>query len=284
MASAPRTHFGTLTTATGTTTTLPLLHWQQGQIITPLTRDLTRFLYATRKITYNAEQIPKAFELQDAGDRLIFALWIPEHTFTKYLESYETTSGHGRGKIMSWDEDDAFIPFDLREECTPMDIGGEPWRPVGVVAAEYVNYDYTVDKFGGDEDKWSRFYASRATRTASICMLAVPFPFEKRGFGSSLLDFVEEWVIRHGLTVEDARRVMFDDESEYGRALIKEGGPAVIEARLGGETTRSLPCYPNIALCTIHYRAVMYEKRGYKETIRVKEHWGMCVFLHKVFD
>ncbi|ORZ29804.1 hypothetical protein BCR44DRAFT_1504886 [Catenaria anguillulae PL171] len=244
---------------------LPQLFWRDSVIITPLTRSLSDFFLATRLVTWDAHAVESSFMHQNAGSRLLFALWIPENDWLTSIASYESKHGKGQGKMYAID-DEEWIHFDLHSTCPAvLDPAGVKYLPVATIAVDFDNLTYDLQKdFGGNEALMKASCACRETHVGYICMLAVLPQFQGRGYARDCMDFAEEWVLRRGWTCEDVSEV--DGVASGVQQWLQSSKGQEIAA---SPIPRRLPPCRAIALVTEARNKKnnqFYQRRGYKET------------------
>ncbi|KAI9188290.1 hypothetical protein H9P43_002681 [Blastocladiella emersonii ATCC 22665] len=249
-------------TVTGTLspggTALPAVQWTDGVLITPLIPALAPFLAATRVPLWCPDAVPSWFVHQAAGDKTMYALWVPSAHWTARTAAY--AAKHGAGRVYSI-EHEAWLEYDLPAALAPfiLAVGSETWRPAGTIAIDWANHEYDADAhFGGDVAAMQARYACRATRTVALAMLAVVPPLEGNGYARALLDFAESgWAWRVGFKGCEGWEAK-------GENVVKR---ITLATELANERN-----------------VKMYEtKRGYARTGVAPMEWGEAVFFAKEY-
>ncbi|KNE64806.1 hypothetical protein AMAG_10146 [Allomyces macrogynus ATCC 38327] len=171
--------------------------WEGGMVMTELTDSLRPFFKLTRDVTWNSslEWIENYYESHRRGFRTIYVAWVPADKARANLTAF--LAEHGPKGIICIETDE---PLDVDVEdlisangqVLSVPATSTSYWPIGTVAVDWDNTDYASSIFGGLDQARDQ-YSCRATGVAAISVLAIPPPFQGRGYAKALLDFSEQY-------------------------------------------------------------------------------------------
>ncbi|KAJ3364280.1 hypothetical protein GGF32_002251 [Allomyces javanicus] len=243
--------------------------WEGGMVMTELSDSLRPFFKLTREVTWNSslEWIDKYYESHRRGFRTIYVAWVPADVARAHLTAF--LAAHGP-KGMICIETDEPLDVDVEDLITnngqilSVPATSTTYWPIGTIAVDWDNTDYATSIFGG-VDQARDLYSCRATGVAAISVLAIPPPFQGRGYAKAMLDFSEQYAA--------------------GRLGAPSRPPAPYE--LGEDEDEMVPAHTLVRKLALHtsFRDKrnnrIYQRRGYTKTFVHDQGWGLAQFYVK---
>ncbi|KAJ3368295.1 hypothetical protein GGF31_006526 [Allomyces arbusculus] len=243
--------------------------WEGGMVMTELIASLRPFFTLTREATWNSslEWIENYFESHRRGFRTIYVAWVPADTARAQLSAF--LAAHGPKGIICIETDEP-LDVDVEDLITAngqvlsVPATNTSYWPIGTIAVDWDNTDYASSIFGGLEQARG-LYSCRATGVAAISVLAIPPPFQGRGYAKALLDFSEQYAA--------------------GRLGAPPRPPAPYE--LGESEDEVVPARMPVRKLALHtsFRDKrnnrIYQRRGYTKTFVHDQGWGLAQFYVK---